>query len=281
VYAEDGIYEYISIVDREYNGVPGRMLFLDRSASSGITLPDGKLLFKYAFFNNLYGFFNEKLNNALVLGAGTGSLAKDVSEKYPNATIDIVDIEPKLFYLSHKYFQVPTSSKIVEHVGDGRQFLRRSDVKYDFIFGDMYSSLYSAPWHVMTKEYYESVWNHLNDNGVYIGNYIAAIDLESPLLDATIQTLSEVFEEIYVFAVTSPDISTVQNIIIIAIKNNTTGKHITVDELEKSDNDIIRGFADKLILDKLTSSKNRVLTDDLAPVELYSAKLIGSINTAE
>jgi spermidine synthase len=252
-------------------------LQLDRSFSSGITLPDGELLFPYTLYYKLYSYFHDAstLTRALVLGAGTGTVANKIQEDYPESVVDTVDIEPTLFTLSHEYFMVPRNGNIREHLADGRQFLRNTDQKYNLVFGDIYSSLYSLPFHVLTKEYYELLYTHLEDGGVYVGNYICSLDQDAPsMFGSILSTLNEVFDDVYVFGVDSSTKTSPQNIIIVGTKGNNIPK-ITKSGLYESTDVFVNSFADNFVeYDSRFLSDFQIFTDDLAPVEIRSAELI-------
>ncbi|KKS38900.1 MAG: Spermine synthase [Parcubacteria group bacterium GW2011_GWD2_42_14] len=284
LFSKDGLYEKVRVVDKIHSsGQPVRLLRQDRSFSSGIQLPTGDLLFPYTLYYKLYNFFHDPatLTHALVLGAGTGTVAKEINQEYPDAVVDVVDIEPILFELSHEYFMVPEDDNIREYVADGRQSLRTNEQQYELIFGDMYSSLYSLPFQVMTKEYCELLYSRLTDGGVYVGNYISSLDTLPPsLLGSIVVTFSEVFDSVYLFAMETPEYSGPQNIVLVATK----GTHVptlTKTALANADDRTIRSFVEYFVeLEDVfpTLSPYDVFTDDLAPVEFHSMELLRKAN---
>ncbi|HCC05720.1 TPA: hypothetical protein DEP58_05495, partial [Patescibacteria group bacterium] len=230
-----------------------------------------------------YNFFHDPatLTHALVLGAGTGTVAKEINKEYRGIVVDVVDIEPILFNLAHEYFMVPEVDSIREYVADGRQFLRINEQQYELIFGDMYSSLYSLPFQVMTKEYCELLYSRLTDGGVYVGNYISSLDTLPPsLLGSIVATFSEVFDSVYLFAMETPEYSGPQNIVLVATK----GTHVptlTKTALANADDRTIRSFVEYFVeLEDVfpTLSPYDVFTDDLAPVEFHSMELLRKAN---
>jgi spermidine synthase len=273
-YTSDGAYELIRVVDQPMaNGVTKRVLWLDRSASSGVLLPSGAPAFGYMGYVDLLGIFPGAVSRALVLGAGTGVVAKSLYERYPDATIDIVDVEPKLFDLAHTYFALPDSPRIVTHVADGREFLRTSHTGYQVIFGDMYSTLFSVPWHVMTKEYYRRVYDSLDNGGVYMANIIGSLDVSTPsLFWSTVRTMRQVFDNVSVFAVDDPASNSVQNFILVAAKGTSV-----LDAVGTRDPASMSSYA-RLLVHAVNYDPNDldlydIFTDDRAPVGLYSVKL--------
>jgi len=279
LFAEDGRYERIVVLDTVWNGVPGRILQLDRSYSSGTSYPGGEPLFEYMRYYALYKHTSAKLSRALVLGAGTGSIATALAREYPGAIIDIVDIEPRLFSLAHTYFLMPENERIRTHEADGRLYLRSSKDTYDLIFADMYSSLYSVPWHVSTREHYQLVYDRLADRGMYIGNYIAALDMAPPsLFGSHLRTLHDVFDDVYAFAVDSPESADPQNIILVATKGDVPlMDHLSQDTLPTGDPD---EFARHLVpYDAAALEQFVPYTDDRAPVELHTAELLRALDS--
>jgi spermidine synthase len=212
-----------------------------------------------------------------MIGGGAYSVPKDLLSNLPNVKIDVAEIEPSLFDLAKKYFRVPDDPRLNNFVKDGRRFLYDSDKKYDFIFSDAYSSLYSTPEHLTTQEFFKIAKNKLNDKGVFIANVIGSLSLQKPsLLLSEIKTFKTVFANSYFFAVNSPQSSDLQNIIFIgyngadAIDFNSASWQAKIKE---SQNPIIGNLAEKKInLNKFDFSLHPILTDDFAPVEYLVAK---------
>jgi spermidine synthase len=273
LYSTDGLYERVTVLEGEHRGTLSRILLLDRSFSSGISL-EGELVFPYTRYYELYNLFAQRLNRALVLGAGTGTVAKKLLEDHDTATVDMVDVEPTLFALARDYFFLPENERLHEYVQDGRQFLRRSDASYDLIFADMYSSLYAVPWHVATQEFYVLVYNHLSPGGVYMGNYVAANDGSDPsLLGSTIATIESVFGDAAVFAVERIDKAEAQNYIILAQKG-TRKLVVHPSDLIKHENGSLLSYVDNLVPPGMyPRGVHRVFTDDRTNIDLLSANM--------
>jgi spermidine synthase len=277
LFTKDGVYERVAVVDTSaYRSQPGRVLVLDRTLSSGVTLPAGKLLFPYTNFYRLYEVFSDRLDHALILGAGTGTWAKALHEKYPEAQVDMVDVEPLLFTLATEYFFMPDTPRIVPHAMDGRQFLRTTDTEYDLILGDMYSQLYGVPWHVSTREYYTQLHARLREGGVYIGNYIGSLQDTTPSsFWSAVRTLSDVFGEVAVYGVDSTTSTQPQNLMLVARKNSSLAP---LETLAEAPDPSLRIFAlHRHRYDPVLLEKHPPYTDDLAPLELYAARMSASL----
>ena len=78
----------------------------------------------------------------LVIGCGAGTGPMTLHQDYPEIKrIDVVDIDPAVFRVAHKYFRFPENSPegvIKSHIKDGRIFIHHSPEKsYDYIILDM------------------------------------------------------------------------------------------------------------------------------------------------
>lgn len=275
LYDEDGYYEQVRVFEGQVYNSNARVLMLDRQLSSGITWPDAGLLFPYTQYIDLYRFFRPDMARAVVLGAGTGTVAKALHERYPDALIDMVDVEPKLFDLAHRFFEVPDAEQIREYVDDGRQFMQsQGDRTYDFIFGDMYSTLYSEPWHVTTLEYYQTIYEKLDDNGVYMGNYIGDLDFQHPTrVGASLRTLREVFDHVYLFAIQGPEVRKMQNCIIIAVKGENVFAPTSANLWLSPNKELVQYAEHAVSYDVDQLADQPIYTDDKTQTELVMAAM--------
>ena len=85
---------------------------------------------------------------------------------------------------------------------DGRVYLNKTNKKYDVIFGDAFSSHYSIPYQLTTKEAVQNKYDILNDEGVVILNIISSINGEQgKFLRAEYATYQNIFPQVYLFPV--------------------------------------------------------------------------------
>jgi spermidine synthase len=77
----------------------------------------------------------ELLRNVLILGLGCGVAAKLISEKFPNAKITGVEIDPVMVEIGKKYFGL---SGIQIKIMDAVSFIKRTRQKFDLILIDAY-----------------------------------------------------------------------------------------------------------------------------------------------
>lgn len=275
LYVKDGVYERVTIKDSVENGKDVRLLYLDRGRSSGQYLADRSLLFEYTKYYKLYQVFQPQIKDALIIGGGTYTMAEALSLDLPGANISVSEIEPTLFPLAKKYFNLPEDTRINNYVEDGRIFLKRQDKKYDYIFGDAYATIYSLPLHLTTKEFFQLVNSRLNDQGIFMVNFIGTLINEpSNIALSEIKTFRSVFSNSYFFAVRSASIPQIQNIIFVGVKSDKK-IDLTLPEIKNNPDEIISELQAHLIdLDKFDFSKQIILTDNYAPVEYLSAKMM-------
>ena len=113
--------------------------------------------------------------NVLVVGLGGGTLPTALSELYPNASIDVVEIDPAVVVVAKRYFGFePTEHmRVFEH--DARVWAKRAasnSKRYDLIMLDAFNGDY-IPEHLMTKEYLSETRELLTDEGVLASNTFA------------------------------------------------------------------------------------------------------------
>lgn len=282
VYAKDGVYEKLSIVDLEYKGRPTRVFKQDKSSSSAMFL-DAKdptdLAFEYARYYKLAEVLDTKIEKAFIIGGGTYSIPKVLLYEYPEARIDVSEIEPSLQSLAIKYFSLPKSDHVTTLVEDGRRLLSDSTEKYDLIFSDVYYSLFSIPAHFTTVEFFQLAKARLDDDGIFVGNMFGDLSRDQDSLILTLmRTFQEVFPNSYFFAAGSPDSLELQNIVFVGLQD---GMKLDLDSplVSKNKDVFIKSLPEHLIdLKDFDLPGYEILRDNYAPVEYYTGKLLKRSN---
>lgn len=275
LYSHDGVYERIRIVDSHYNGKTVRSLYQDRSISGGMYIGSDEHVHNYSKYYALYEVFNQDPERILVIGGGAYTMPKSYLKDLPRATVDVAEIEPSLIELGERYFDVPKDVRLNHYVEDGRRLLKDKEENYDLIFGDAYHSLYSIPMHLTTKEFFQTAYDKLNDDGLFIMNVIDTLDKKPPsLVYAEIRTLQAVFPHVYLFAVDSPKLPHVQNLIVAAHKSDAP-TNFANPNLQSSRHEIVRDLTKHQVsLDAVDLRQYPIVTDDYAPVENWTAELL-------
>lgn len=262
IYSKDGVYQKIAVREYEKDGERTRHMHLDLSNSAAINLDSDELVFGYTKYYSLYKLFNENPKNILVVGGGGYVVPSVYLNELPEVNVDAVEIEPGLFELSKKYFNLKEDPRLVNFITDGRRFLVDTNKKYDVIFLDAYSEAATLPEHMATQEFFEIVKAHLTENGIVIANVIGDLaDVEKSLTFSEMKTWNSVFENSTYFAIDSPEKKLAQNMIFLGVNSN---KKVNFGDLQK-----------QLINPKSYNlEKHQLLTDDYAPVESLAAGFI-------
>ena len=100
----------------------------------------------------------------LMIGLGGGSISSYLGRYMPEAAIDTVEIDPGVVTAAKKYFGMIETPRVRYHEGDGRVFLNRRKDTYDLILVDAFHGGY-VPFHLLTKEFYTLVKQHLAPGG--------------------------------------------------------------------------------------------------------------------
>ena len=132
----------------------------------------------------------------LIVGLGGGSLPVFLHRHYPDAIIDVVEIDPAVVSAAKGYFGFREDARLQVHVGDGRAFIERAPPgQYDVILLDAFGSA-DVPFHLTTREFLQAVRRALAPTGVVVSNVWSR--LYNPLYDAMLRTYQDGFAEVHV-----------------------------------------------------------------------------------
>lgn len=139
--------------------------------------------------------FVDQPQAALVIGLGGGTIPSFLRKAYPAMKIDAVDIDPVVVEVARSHFGFKEDDRLKAHVADGRQFVERSQDRYDLIFLDGFGAD-SVPAHLTTREFLTAVRNRLTPGGVVVGN-LWGRDVNRKY-DSMVKTYRDVYRGIYV-----------------------------------------------------------------------------------
>ena len=72
----------------------------------------------------------------LFIGMAVGAMPRYLLLRYPDARMDIVEIDPDIPPVAKRFFHFPESAKIRVRIDDGARFVQKTRQKYDVIFLD-------------------------------------------------------------------------------------------------------------------------------------------------
>jgi len=258
----DTKYSRVLIYEQEIDGKPAKFMRCDTNSNSAMFLDDDELVFEYTKYYDLASHFNPDFKKSLMIGGAAFSYPKYCLKKYPNAKIDVVEIDPKLTELARKYFRLEDNERLNIFHEDGRIFLNKTENKYDVIFGDAYRSHHSIPYQLTTVETVQRMYDILNNNGVALVNIISAVEGgKGKFLRAEYKTFKAVFPQVYIFYVSTPNAQQSQNLMLIALKSE--------DEPKFTNNDKQLNIFLQNLWTKDIQNDVPILTDNYAPVDNY------------
>jgi spermidine synthase len=166
VYTGDSPYHHINVRDRG----PWRELSFDIAIQSRMLRADpygpGSA---YADLTHVSKLLRPAAKRVLLIGLGGGTIPRQFIRYYNDTTIDAVDVDPLVAGVARRYFGLPSDPRLRIHIADGRQFLKRSNEKWDLIIIDAYTTNRygdTIPAHLTTREFFREAASHLNPGGV-------------------------------------------------------------------------------------------------------------------
>ncbi len=240
-----------------------------------IDAPD-KLLFEFTKMGFVsLALLDRDPKDVLFVGLGAGAMPKYFTARYPDAVIDIAEIDPVMAEVAQKYFYFRESGKMKAHIEDGRLFVKKTKKKYDWIILDAYQNDY-IPFHLTTLEFLKEVRGRLKDDGVVVANITSAY--RNKFFDSMVMTYRKAFPHLIIFKGKKS-----ANFIFVATtggkirdKDSVMARARKIQSARKFDIDL-EDFASRYEPSEVYEwAGAKVLTDDFAPVNLYQYQRSGA-----
>jgi spermidine synthase len=233
------------------------------------TLDDRDLPVAYTRYMTESLVYAKNLQRILEIGFGGGRTSWYLHRFLPNVAVTSVELDPAVVELSHKYFGVKDEQNFQVVNRDGRIFLNESKDRYDIILIDAYRGPF-VPFHLLTREFYNIVKDHLADGGVVAQN----IEPSTMLFDSAVKTIHAVFPNLDFYMAEG-------NVVTIAYD----GAPRSADELDRVARERDSIYSPRYSLQSMLAQRRQikidggatidakatVLTDDFAPVEALKA----------
>jgi spermidine synthase len=139
-----------------------------------------KLTFPYFQWVMASLFFQPTPQRILVIGLGGGVLPRTFYNLFPQAQIDVAELDPAVLSVANHYFQFKEEPHLKVSIGDGRHFVqqaKKQSVLYDIVILDAFNEEY-IPEHLLTKEFLTEVKSILTPSGIVVANTFAKNRLE-------------------------------------------------------------------------------------------------------
>ncbi|MDR1855856.1 MAG: fused MFS/spermidine synthase [Desulfovibrio sp.] len=248
---------------------------------SGMFLDDPRDLFaEYTRYLSVGTTLHPGARRLLLLGGGGYSLPRwllDGGSHLKDFTLDVVELDPGMTQVAKEYFLLPADRRMRIFHEDARGFLNRNVERYDIVFVDVFTSCYTVPFHMGTREAMAALARSVAPGGMCFMNVISAFEGDRGLLFRAIHAaICEAFPEVHVYAMPgAASRDALQNIIILALPERRPDLAVALE----GRSDDLPGTVRVLLK---THSPDPVphdvppMTDALAPAERYALSLITS-----
>jgi spermidine synthase len=274
IYEAESAYNYIQVLEKDGY----RYLRLNEGQGVHSMWHPTELLYDGPWEQFLAApFFNapdvspESVQSMAIIGLAAGTTARQATAVFGPIPIDGFEIDPKIIEVGRSYFgmDLPNLNAIAQ---DGRVGLERSPKRYTIIGVDAYRPPY-IPWHLTTQEFFQSVRQHLTEDGTLVIN-VGRSPTDRRLIDGLVGTISTVFPSIYVM-----DVPNTFNSIIYATVKPTTIENLYQNWLYLKTQPgvhplLLYAIQLAILYRQPTPQSQVVYTDDLAPVEWVTNSMI-------
>jgi spermidine synthase len=268
IFETESAYNYIQVVERD----GWRELYLNEGQGvHSVYHPTQERMwgtwdyFVIAPFFNPPPFTPDQIRSMAMIGLAGGTVPKRYTAFFGPIPIDGVELDPEIVSVGRTYFEMHEPNLDV-HVADGRAFLARSHRRYTVVAIDAYRLPY-IPWHLTTVEFFQTVRDHLTEDGVAAINVGHTADYQ--LVETMVATLGQVFPSIHAI-----DVPASFNTIVVATVQPTVPQNLAVNR-QFLDHPVLRIIADEAWGQmREVEPGSLILTDDRAPVEMLTHAVV-------
>jgi len=194
VHRTPSFYGEIAVAERE-----GVRCIVVNGISQTCIFGDGRQAFMYGYLITSLVDEETDFENALVVGLGGGTVARDLKPYF--SEIDVVEIDPKMLQVAKEFFAFNDSApELNTIIADGRKYIKTTPKTYDIVILDAFSGAIPVP-HLYTKEAFEDIKNILSPEGIVIVNTLGRpYGEETALTHSIAKTINSVFPYIGIIA---------------------------------------------------------------------------------
>ena len=133
------------------------------------------------------------IKNVLIIGAGDGGTARELTRYQGIENIDLVEIDPLVIEVCKKYLPITAQGfddkRVNIYCEDGAQFIKALTNKYDLIIVDS-TDPFGPGEELFSSEFYKNCYNALTDRGIMINQH------ESPFYDEDARVMQRTHKRI-------------------------------------------------------------------------------------
>jgi spermidine synthase len=266
-------YYCIQYRDGEYRGRAVRQLVLDHLIHSHSDLDDPThVAYDYervfAAVTALQAEQRPALRT-LVLGGGGYTFPRYLEAVYPQATIEVAEIDPAVTAAAFSHMGLRPESRIVSYNRDARLVLDEliaANRQFDLIYGDAFNDL-SIPYHLTTREVAAKLARLLDQRGIYLANVIDN-PARGEFLRAYTRTLGTVFPHLAVLTGALGNELSGLGTYVVAASHAPLDLAILDDPVRR-----VRLVPPAEVAAWLAAGPGLILTDEYAPVDNLMAPI--------
>ncbi len=272
IYEGESIYNYLRVEDSPQEVIFSTNVLFGVQSIKSKTPGLSKMYFDYDLAAPIMAGAGENSEiSVLILGLGTGTFATQCEYYFGINDIDGVEIDSKIIDLSHEYFNLHEC--VNTYAQDGRAYIAGTDKMYDTILVDAYQDI-TIPFQMSSIEFFNKVKSHLKPGGAVAINMNMYTDSESGINDWLCGTVSNVFDSVY-------SVRAGSNLELFCSDSYDVREQLEAKLDTIEDNQLYHFM--KSISDSMTKveKSDLILTDDKAPVELLSMKVLDDMISEE
>lgn len=272
IYETESAYNYIQVVqvgDSRYLMLnEGHAVHSIYNPNQILTRGEWDYFAVAPYFNK--GYLPSELKRVAVIGLAAGTVPRQLSAIYGPIAIDGVEIDPTIAEVGKRFFHMGDLPNLNIILQDGRYFMRTTDQMYDLVGVDAYHQPY-IPAQLTTVEFFQEVYDHLNERGVVLLN-AGRTSTDFRLLNALATTMQQVFPSVYIIDIPYQEGWSVVNSLIVGTKQPTQIGAFA-ENVRTMTNPLLREIAESSVVHEF-KERGLVFTDDKAPVEYVTDQMI-------
>ncbi len=214
-----------------------------------------------------------------IIGLAAGTTARQAAAVFPGIQIDGFEIDPEIVKVGRRFFDM-NDPNLTVYVEDGRWGLEHDPNRFQVISVDAYRPPY-IPAHMVTREFFQIVYDHLTPDGVMVIN-VGRAPSDRRLVDAMYRTILTVFPTAFIM-----DLPDTFNTLIYATRKPVDRSYLQANYealLPRSDVHPLLPTLIKKTSDNLqpAPADGMIFTDDRAAIEwLTNAMILNFLTSGE
>jgi len=198
--------------------------------------------------------------SSLVLGVAGGLVPTMLKKR--GLQVDAVDVNRKSFLIAEKYFNF-NPQDITVYIQDARTFAANCPNTYDIILVDLYHSIV-PPDYLMTREFFYSLGQCLNPDGVLAMNTLQSTKNHKPL-ELLQSTLLSVFADLVMLrSIPDPELSEDNMILVASLRNLPDKINVRLMDVPPRITDIVKSMLSRITrINKKDLLHVQPVTDDM------------------